>query len=169
MRISPDGTTRLTSRNNNGFSARFPKLAGALGDTLGGRAAVLDGEIVALNELGQPDFGLLQNRAAAAAPVSYFVFDVLQLGDVQLLDEPYDRRREVLEQLKPPDKNLVAITPAYSHADLSAAASMPASASNWRISWSAWSSIATARCATARGSPRLAANSDAACCVWPNR
>jgi ATP-dependent DNA ligase len=97
MRISPDGTTRLTSRNNNGFSARFPKLAGALGDTLGGRAAVLDGEIVALNELGQPDFGLLQNRAAAAAPVSYFVFDVLQLGDVQLLDEPYDRRREVLE------------------------------------------------------------------------
>jgi bifunctional non-homologous end joining protein LigD len=120
MRISPDGTTRLTSRNNNDFTARFPQLAGALGDTLGGRAGVLDGEIVALNELGQPDFGLLQNRATVAPPVSYFVFDVLQLGDVQLLDEPYDHRREVLEQLTPPDKNLVAITPAYSHADLSA-------------------------------------------------
>jgi hypothetical protein len=53
------------------------------------------------------------------------VFEMLQLGDVQLLDEPYDHRRDVLEQLKPPDKNLVAITPAYSHADLSAIGMTP--------------------------------------------
>ncbi|MEV8609567.1 hypothetical protein AB0383_16820 [Amycolatopsis sp. NPDC051373] len=41
MRVAADGTTVLTSRNNNDFTGRFPEFAGALADTLGGRRAVL--------------------------------------------------------------------------------------------------------------------------------
>ncbi|MEV6900327.1 hypothetical protein [Amycolatopsis sp. NPDC051372] len=111
MRVAADGTTVLTSRNNNDFTGRFPELAGTLADVLGGRRAVLDGEIVALDEAGRPDFGLLQNRGTTAAAVAYFVFDVLQLGDDVLLDLSYDERRAILEGIEPPDKNLVAITP----------------------------------------------------------
>ncbi len=126
MQVAPDGTTRLTSRNGNDFTTRFPVLDGALGDALGGRAGVLDGEIVALDSGGRPDFGLLQNHAGAEVAVAYFVFDVLLLGDDDLTGEPYEWRRKVLENIEPPDKNLVAITPSYSHADLSATGMSPA-------------------------------------------
>ncbi|WP_239153932.1 DNA ligase [Amycolatopsis sp. FDAARGOS 1241] len=125
MRVAADGTTVLTSRNNNDFTGRFLELAGALTDTLGGRRAVLDGEIVALDEQGRPDFGLLQNHDTNAAAVAYFVFDILQLGDDVLLDASYDQRRSGLDGIEPTDTNLVAITPSYSHADLSATGMTP--------------------------------------------
>src|SRR6266702_1288038 len=117
MRVAPDGTTLLTSRNGIDFTTRYPELAGVARGSLGGRAAVLDGEIVALNERGRPDFELLQHRRMGTRPVSYFAFDVLQLDDTSLLAEPYDDRRAVLERIAPAD--LLVITPAYRHADLS--------------------------------------------------
>ncbi|MFI9452582.1 DNA ligase [Amycolatopsis sp. NPDC052450] len=127
MRVAADGTTRLTSRNDKDFTGRFPILGDAMGDALEGRQAVLDGEIVALDQHGRPDFGLLQSYATSDdVSVAYFVFDVLLLGGNRLLDEPYERRRAVLEGIEPPDKNLVAITPSYSHADLSASGMSPA-------------------------------------------
>ncbi|WP_033293509.1 non-homologous end-joining DNA ligase [Amycolatopsis jejuensis] len=124
MRIAPDGTTVLTSRNDNDFTTRFPQLSGALGEALGGRAAVLDGEIVALDEHGRPDFGLLQNRSWHA--VAYFAFDVLRLGGETFLDAPYEERREILSGIEPPDRQLVAITPWYRHGDLAEQGLTPA-------------------------------------------
>ncbi|EME60919.1 hypothetical protein [Amycolatopsis decaplanina] len=62
----------------------------------------------------------MQNYAGGGdVAVEYFVLDVL------LLDEPYEQRRTVLEAIEPPGKNLVAITPSYSHADLSATGISP--------------------------------------------
>lgn len=118
MRIAPDGTTMLTSRNGNDFTQAYPELRGVFGDGLGGRAAVLDGEIVALDEYGHPDFTLLQNRRAHPRPVSYFAFDLLRFGDTVLLQEPYRYRRELLTRLTPADPNRLAIPPSYSHAEL---------------------------------------------------
>lgn len=117
MRVAPDGTTLLTSRNGIDFTSRYPELAGVARDALGGRAAVLDGEIVALDERGRPDFELLQHRRTGTRPVSYFAFDLLQLDDTSLLTESYDDRRAQLTRI-PPAGPLV-ITPAYRQADLS--------------------------------------------------
>ncbi|MEV6909471.1 non-homologous end-joining DNA ligase [Amycolatopsis sp. NPDC051071] len=126
MRVATDGTTRLTSRNDQDFTRRFPILGDALGDAMRGRQAALDGEIVALGDHGRPDFGLLQNYdAGGEVPVPYFVFDVLLLGGDRLLDAPCEQRRTVLERIEPPDRNLVAIPPSYSHADLSATGMSP--------------------------------------------
>lgn len=118
MRLAPDGTMLLTSRNGNDLTPDYPELRGALDDALRGKAAVLDGEIVALDEAGHPDFTLLQNRRTHRKPVSYFAFDLLRLGDTLLLRKPYTQRRELLEQLSPTDPNIVAIPPAYSHSAL---------------------------------------------------
>jgi bifunctional non-homologous end joining protein LigD len=72
---------------------------------------VVDGEIVAMDEQGRPDFGALQNRMhrtgpevvrmAAAKPVTFLVFDLLSLDGEDLLARPYAERRERLDALGP--------------------------------------------------------------------
>src|SRR5690242_12886526 len=56
-----DGRLRLESRNLNDVTSRYPELL-ALTEQLGGREAVLDGEIVAFDEHGAPSFARLQHR-----------------------------------------------------------------------------------------------------------
>jgi bifunctional non-homologous end joining protein LigD len=82
-----------------------------LGEFLGARQCLLDGEIVVIGEDGVPDFGRLQHRlhlASAnaiskqreASPASYVIFDVLQLDGHPLFALPYDERRRQLEELQ---------------------------------------------------------------------
>jgi bifunctional non-homologous end joining protein LigD len=103
-----DGEVRLVSRNGNDLTAAYPELA-ALPRVLRGDA-VVDGEIVALDEHGRPDFGLLQQRmnltkpreiaaAAASVPVVLHLFDVLEIAGMSTIDETYTRRRERLDRL----------------------------------------------------------------------
>ncbi|MFL6124273.1 non-homologous end-joining DNA ligase [Actinophytocola sp.] len=128
MRAAGDGMFALTSRNGNDLTEEFAVLAGGLGDAMGGRAAVLDGELVVLNEAGQPEFGLMQERrgryqqglSVADWPVRFLVFDLLLLGDTRLLDEPYERRRELLEGVVLPDPERIAVVPAFTHPALAA-------------------------------------------------
>jgi len=104
------GRVRLRARSGNDVTASYPELH-RLPDVLAGRDAVLDGEVVALDARGRPDFGLLQGRMhrtgpevarlAAAAPVSYLVFDLLALDGQSLLGLPYTQRRQRLDVLGP--------------------------------------------------------------------
>jgi bifunctional non-homologous end joining protein LigD len=99
----------LFTRNEKDVTAAYPEVVGALID-LGLDDTVLDGEIVALNRRGAPDFGLLQQRmgltkereveaARREVPVKYFVFDVLRSGGESLLEETYVDRRAALQDL----------------------------------------------------------------------
>ena len=102
------GRLRLRARSGNDVTASYPEL-GLLPDVLAGHDAVLDGEVVAMDARGRPDFGLLQGRMhrtgpevarmAAAAPVTYLVFDLLALDGESLLGLPYTARRERLDAL----------------------------------------------------------------------
>jgi bifunctional non-homologous end joining protein LigD len=64
--------------------------------------AIVDGEVIALDDRGEPDFALLQARikgrgvASEPTPFVYEVFDLLHLDDRSLLDEPLDERRRLL-------------------------------------------------------------------------
>ena len=66
------------------------------------RDAVVDGEVIALDAHGEPDFALLQARikgrglAAEPNPFVYEVFDLLHLDGRSLLDEPLEERRRLL-------------------------------------------------------------------------
>ncbi|QNG55457.1 DNA ligase [Pseudonocardia petroleophila] len=106
---TPDGVT-LTSRNGNDVTAGYPELvrAGSVGGWAAGRSVVLDGELVALDGAGRPDFGLLQHRmhlrhpapeVVERVPVALYVFDLLEIDGESLLREPYDVRRGRLDEL----------------------------------------------------------------------
>jgi bifunctional non-homologous end joining protein LigD len=88
---------RLITRNGNDMTARFAPVAGIARQLK--RPCVLDGEIVALDEQGAPRFGLLQNWSAGA-PLAYYVFDLLHLGDESLMGRAYDERRDALDALR---------------------------------------------------------------------
>ena len=56
-----DGRVRLVSRNQNDLTAQFSEL-GSLPQFVNAQRAILDGEIVALDEEGRPSFSLIQQR-----------------------------------------------------------------------------------------------------------
>jgi bifunctional non-homologous end joining protein LigD len=58
---------------------------------------VLDGEVVALNENGVPDFQQLQNWRTTEYAIVYYVFDVLHRNSTDFLDLTPQERRQVLD------------------------------------------------------------------------
>lgn len=96
---------RLLTRNGNDATIAWPELVQDLG-----RDLVVDGEVIALNDRGLPDFRVLGERMhlrdrrkaaryAAARPATYMVFDVLRLDGEDLTGTPWTGRRTVLERL----------------------------------------------------------------------
>jgi bifunctional non-homologous end joining protein LigD len=90
-------------------TGRYPELA-PLGESLRGRSAVLDGEMVVLDDAGRTDFGRLQRRMgvtdprraahlARTTPVHLMLFDVMRLDGRSLLRSPYEERRAILAGL----------------------------------------------------------------------
>ncbi|HEX9889139.1 MAG TPA: non-homologous end-joining DNA ligase [Nitriliruptorales bacterium] len=108
VEVDADGQVVLFARSGNDITAAYPELR-EVGAAVG-RPAVLDGEVVALGEDGRPSFEALQRRmhlrdparvaaVAASHPVVLMLFDLLELDGRALLDEPYERRRELLAGL----------------------------------------------------------------------
>ncbi|HMK10770.1 MAG TPA: non-homologous end-joining DNA ligase [Acidimicrobiales bacterium] len=89
------GRVRLQSSNKLDATARWPELA-ALAECVNARDAILDGEVVALDDAGRPSFSRLQQ---GEGPATYFVFDVLQVDGRDITALPYNDRRALLEQL----------------------------------------------------------------------
>jgi bifunctional non-homologous end joining protein LigD len=104
-----DGRARVLTRNDRDVTGSYPELT-AMAAALPRLAMVLDGEVVAPDRHGRPDFGLLQQRMHVTSPaavrtlvqqvpVSYLAFDLLHLDGHDLLAQPYDDRRSLLEGL----------------------------------------------------------------------
>jgi len=98
---------RIYSRNAKSITPRYPELA-ALPRASRASSVLLDGEIVAFNSRGMPDFALLQQRmnTTGAAdidrlrgqiPVRFMAFDILELDGRDLTGLSYDDRRRLLE------------------------------------------------------------------------
>jgi bifunctional non-homologous end joining protein LigD len=107
-----DATVRLTTTNGIDATDRFPELQ-PLADHLGDHRAVLDGEVVALDEHGRSSFSALQARmhltdpvrvaqVRSEVPVQYVVFDLLHLDGHDTVDLPYVDRRRLLTSLVEP-------------------------------------------------------------------
>ncbi|WP_041254799.1 ATP-dependent DNA ligase [Frankia sp. EAN1pec] len=97
----------ITSRNTRPMTRYFPELVEVLLAALPDRC-VLDGEIVVVGPNGL-DFEELSQRVhpatsrvaklALETPVSFVAFDLLALGDEAFTDQPFARRRAVLEEV----------------------------------------------------------------------
>jgi DNA ligase D-like protein (predicted ligase) len=87
----------IYSRNGKNFSKRYPYLGEALGDLP--TDTVIDGEIVALDDSGRPDFYRLQHFGAEAPRIHYFVFDLLISNGRDLTRLPLIERRKLLGAL----------------------------------------------------------------------
>jgi bifunctional non-homologous end joining protein LigD len=90
----------IRSRNTKNFNDKFYPLYQALADW--NVSAVVDGEIVVINEKGFPDFGALQTwRSEADGQLIYYLFDLLWLDGHNLMNLPLYERRSILQQIVP--------------------------------------------------------------------
>jgi bifunctional non-homologous end joining protein LigD len=91
---------RLLSRHGHDLTSGFPAIASALA-ALPADTAILDGELVAMNGEGLPDFRALHRRSAGA-PLAVWLFDLLELDGRDARPCPLCERRQQLEdQLAP--------------------------------------------------------------------
>ncbi|MGI9053548.1 MAG: non-homologous end-joining DNA ligase [Ilumatobacteraceae bacterium] len=89
------GEVRLQSSNLHDVTHKYPELAGLASGVAAGRA-VLDGELVVVDDQGHPRFELIQRHERQAA---LFVFDVLSIDDHDVVALPYEERRRLLGEL----------------------------------------------------------------------
>jgi bifunctional non-homologous end joining protein LigD len=102
-----DGGVRLVSRNQNDLTGQFPEL-GSLPQFVKVERAILDGEIVALDDEGRPSFSLMQQRTGfqpgkrrlpgrEGVPVVYYAFDLLYLDGLDLRRVALEQRKKLLQ------------------------------------------------------------------------
>ncbi len=90
-------TINLFSRRGKSFNSQYPYLVEALAELPEG--TVVDGEVVALDDAGRPNFNLLQQFRSAASHIYYFIFDLLVCNDRDLTRLPLIERHKLLNVL----------------------------------------------------------------------
>jgi len=103
------GQVRLVSRTQNDLTAQFRDL-GSLPEFIKAERAILDGEIVALDEEGRPSFSLMQQRTGfqpgkrrlpgrEGVRVVYYAFDLLYLDGFDLRRVALEQRKQLLQEI----------------------------------------------------------------------
>jgi bifunctional non-homologous end joining protein LigD len=104
-----DGKVRLVSRNHNDMTGQFSELHD-LPKFVKAQSAILDGEIVALDEQGRSSFSLMQQRTGIRSagrrvagrsdvPIVYYIFDLIYLDGYDLRRAPLEERKGALSQV----------------------------------------------------------------------
>ena len=92
--------TRILSRNQKDLGKKFPTIAESIAK-LGVQDAIIDGEIVALDEQGRSSFQLLQgfDMGTERPPIIFYAFDLLQLDGKDLKTLPIEERKAKLAEV----------------------------------------------------------------------
>ncbi len=95
-----EGSVSLYSRNGISFEKKFPPIAEALKKLR--FEAVLDGEIVVVDDQGRSDFQALQHyQSSGSGNLLYYVFDLLHFQKHDLTGLPLVKRKELLKKILP--------------------------------------------------------------------
>jgi bifunctional non-homologous end joining protein LigD len=81
---------RFYSRNSRDITSEYPEFH--FRDSIESKTAILDGEIIVLDNENNPSFSMWQHDYAAV----YIVFDILMLNEKSLIDLPLLERKEIL-------------------------------------------------------------------------
>jgi DNA ligase D-like protein (predicted ligase) len=106
--IKSGRSVRLLSRRNNSFNRQYPLIIEALGELP--EETVVDGEVVALDQSGFPNFNLLQNYRSEASRIHFFIFDLLIYKGRDLTRLPLIERRDLLRSLLTINSGRIRIT-----------------------------------------------------------
>ena len=93
--VKSDRSVNLFSRRHKSFNDQYPHLVEALGELPEG--TVVDGEVVALDDSGRPNFNLLAQFRTGASRIHYFIFDLLVCNARDLTKLPLNERRELMK------------------------------------------------------------------------
>ncbi len=101
-----NGKAEITSRNLNSYNDIFQPVVAALEEW--NVDSVLDGEIVAVNDKGLPDFQKLQNvrNNGEAARLVYHIFDLLWYDGKNIMELPLLQRKTILQKILPTDSDV---------------------------------------------------------------
>jgi DNA ligase D-like protein (predicted ligase) len=97
LAVKSGGDVTLFSRRQKSMNRKVPYIVEALADLPAG--TVVDGELVALDENGRPNFNLLQNFRVGASRIYYYIFDLLCYRDHDLTRLPLLERRAWLKSV----------------------------------------------------------------------
>jgi len=99
------GDAQLVSRNNLSFDKFYPIVAALKKWKIN---AVIDGEVLVLNDKGISNFGALQNwRSEADGQLVYYVFDILWYEGKNLMGLPLRDRLAILKDILPTDNDSI--------------------------------------------------------------
>src|SRR5947209_2207098 len=93
-----EGKVTLQTRAGRIVDAEYPQLQ-AISRLVNARQAILDGEIVVLDDEGRPSFQLLQNRGTEPRPMQYMVFDIVYFAVQRLFKVPLEDRKRLLRDV----------------------------------------------------------------------
>ena len=96
--VKDGAVVSLASRNLKNITKQYPSVAAAAA-RVGAAAAVLDGEIVALDAEGRPSFQALHHSTLDGLSIVYYAFDLLHLNGRDLTRRPLDERRAALREI----------------------------------------------------------------------
>jgi bifunctional non-homologous end joining protein LigD len=96
------GKVNFISRNGKDWTAKFKNLAAEVAK-LPVTNAILDGEVVLLDEEGRTSFQLLQNsfKSVTSAPYLFYAFDILFLDSYDITNAPIEERKAILRRIVP--------------------------------------------------------------------
>lgn len=104
--IIDDAEVRILTRRGLDWTAKYRDLA-ETARGLNVRSAIIDGEIIVLNDAGVSDFGELRKAITGRQHDLYFVaFDLLHLNGHDLRDMPLIDRREILQAMIPAGQHI---------------------------------------------------------------
>jgi DNA ligase D-like protein (predicted ligase) len=91
------GRVNLFSRRHKSFNSQYPYLVEALRELPEG--TVVDGEVVALDDSGRPNFNMLAQFRSGASRIHYFIFDLLVCNNHDLTKLPLSERRDLMKSV----------------------------------------------------------------------
>ena len=109
-----DGEVELRARSGRDITQEYPELK-ELAKRLNVRKAILDGEVVVLDEAGRSDFMRIQQRFGVlnpsvrlqqSSPVTYYAFDLLYYDGYDLRNVALESRKELLRSLLTPSERI---------------------------------------------------------------
>ncbi|HCN84778.1 MAG TPA: DNA ligase D [Sphingobacteriaceae bacterium] len=107
-----NGGVELLSRNKKDFSAKFYPIYKILKEWK--INAVIDGEILVLNDKGISNFGNLQNwRSEADGELVFYVFDILWDDGKNLMDLPLLQRQAILKDILPTNDDRIRLSKVF--------------------------------------------------------